>query len=262
MKKIVFLSLGLLVCAGSESSMSAYSRTKEPISQTCAVLGTTAIGAGVWGLTKLFAANAAGVGMGVGSHGLHVGFMSFFHPMSDNWSTVIATGAALLGAYIGWKSLSSYTADGYARCAREIMSGDTCSQPEVYDLVQQAQGDAQKLADNVVTLFAAQKNEHVKAVNALEELFNQLSLASHYFDVAKKDSNCRDTDLMEGLQEIIGSHLAVIRGASLIIKAFPDFERQSNAELQEMSVQAQYATASAIRSAGYASHANYSYNIN
>ncbi len=262
MKKIALLGVCLMVCAGSESSVFAYSRTKEPISPTCAVVGTAAIGAGVWGLMKLIVADMSGVSMGAQTHGFLVALHTKFNPMSDKWSAIVATGVAITAGYLGWKGFSSYTAAGYARAAEDIMSGNKCSQPEVLELVQKSAGNAQVLADSVVSYFAAQKNEKVKAVAALEELFNQLSLANHYFDVAKKDSKCADIDLMIGYQEIIEAYLTVIRAASLVIKAYPDYQRQCDAETQELAVYAQFATANAIHAAGNASRVNYNYNIN
>ena len=252
MKKLALLGLGLVACVGIQSSALSYSRTKEPISQACATLGTAAIGAGTWFLTKVATANPTAASVTVGSPRVHVSVGAVLNPLSDGWSMVVATLAACGVGYLGWRWLSSYTAQGYAQAAENIMSGTKCSQPEVLELVQKSAGNADALLELVINHFAAQKNERVKAVSAMEELSNQLSLANHYFDVAKKDFDDEDADLAVAFQEIIEGHLTVLKAASLLVKSHPDYERQSNAETQELAVYAQLATANAIRQAGYA----------
>lgn len=257
MKNRVLLVLSFVVCAGNSCEMAAYSRTTQPWSKAGVKVVGAMVGMVAGGLTKLITAyppkNAF---VGVRAEHVVVHNHVRLHSLSAHWSTRIATVVGLLAAGITWKVLSLYTARGYARAAENIMSGEKCSQPEVLELVQRSAGDAQVLSAAVVSYFAAQKNELYKAVSALEELSNQLSLAHHYFAVAKKRSSDADVDLMTGYQEILEAQLTVIKGASLLIKARPEFERQSNAELQELGVYAQFATASAIREAGHTSHTN------
>lgn len=250
MNKIALLTVGLMVGVASQQEAVAYSRTTTPWSKTRVALTSAATTAPV-GFVALIIS----------------GFIvdevaQVKRPAGEYWFYGLASLLTAPVAWFIWKGFSSYTAQGYSRAAQDIMSGNKCSQPEVFDLVQKSGGDAQIAADLVANYYAAQKNELVKAVNALEELSNQLSLAHHYFDVAKKDVNDADADLMTGMQEIIESYLTVIKAASLNLKSRSDFERQNNAETQELKVYAQLATARAIREAAYASRVNYTYTTN
>lgn len=261
MKKAALLTLTLAVCAGNSTSMEAYSRTTTPWSKTSVALSSAAVGAVTW-LVTYFSMRTAGDVALVNTGRWFTSVTKIHVPaMPVVASSVVASIMAAVATGVCSHCFSSYTAQGYAHAAEMIMSGEKCSQPEVLELVQKSCGDAQELADSVVHYFAAQKNELAEAVDALESLFNQLSLANHYFDVAKKGMDDANADLMVGMQDILAAQCLVIKDASMAIKAKPTYEAQCNAALQERSVSAQFATANAIREAGYASRVNYNYNI-
>jgi hypothetical protein len=263
MKKTVLCIGTCVLCVVAQPGARAHSRATIPWSQVEVATAGSVVGLATGFLTKLIVSNPPdSISIGVGGNGFLAFLRTRLSPLSDKWSMVVASVVGLVAAGITWKCLSSRTARGYAHAAQDILSGEKCSQPEVLDFVQRCAGSAQVLSDVVVNYFAAQKNELVKAANALEELSEQLSLARYYFVVAQKGCSGSAADLFLGFQEIIEQQLEVIKEASLIIKAFPDFARQSTAEIQEMSMHAQFATANAIQSAAYASHVNYNYSLN
>lgn len=260
MKKRLVISLIVALFATCSHQMSAYSRTKRPESQTTVVLGSAGIGAATWVVTKFLFSNPAWVGTMVGSHGINVGIGTMLNPLSGKWPTIAASVVACAATWVGWNALSSYTASGYFEGAQKILSGEKCSEPEVLELVKMGAGDSEMTAHSVIDYFSARKNELAKSVNALESLFNQLSLANYYLEVAQRGFDEIQADLAEGFRENIAGLIVVIKNTSMLIKAREGYERQYQDELKESEIGAQYATARAIRSSADSPRIHYTIN--
>lgn len=260
MKKIAIVGLSVAAFATSCHHASAYSRTKRPATKTTVVLGSAGIGAATWGVSKLILSNPAWIGTTVGSHGFKVGIGTRLNPLSGKWSTIMASVAAGAATWIGWKAISSYTAPGYFKSGQEILFGKKCSNPEVLNLIKFAGGDSQEIAESVVDLFSVRTNELVKAADALESLFNQLSLANYYFEVAQRGFDEDQSDLVEGFREIVGEHISTIKSTLILIRKHDDYQQQYDSELKERAISAQYEMARATRDAAHTTRVHYNLN--
>lgn len=201
MKKALLFSLCLTVG-------SCQANITKPVPTTAAVFGTAAITATSWGAVKILGSYAAKGSLSLAK--------AFSQKSLGTWPTLAASLVAAGAAWCGWKFLSRYTASGYARAAHHIMSGATCSCPEVVEFVHRAAGDPQVLTDLVVQHFVTGQARPDKATDALTEWSNQLHVARGYLVIAQKGGNLADNamiisidgyiNLIESAQPMVNAH--------------------------------------------------------
>ncbi len=201
MKKALLLGLCLTVGVCQTASAT------RPLPKAAALLGTATITAISWGAVKLLGEYA--------SEGT-VSLSGIFSQKSlSTWPTVAASVVAVGATWLGWKFLSRFTVSGYARAARDIVSGKTCCCPVTLGFVHQAAGNSHILTNLVVNHFTACNTHPDKAMNMLAELSDQLYVARGYLVIAQKGGNLANNEMIESIDRYIN----VIKTAQPMVNA-------------------------------------------
>lgn len=252
MKTNLVCVLSISVLLSFAQGLQAKSWINPPISDSDAAVGTAAIGVTTFVAAKVICSMDKIVGMNL-SKG-NVGFSGNFlvRAFSGKTSTLVATITAGIASYCSWWVLSKYRAEGYLNAGNDILSGECCGNKGLLEIIKFNCHDSQVAANMTIDLFSARKNELAKAVIALEKLFEELSLADYYLEVAMRGLDDFNLELATSSREIIAATIKNLKAVSLIIKSSENYSKQYEDELKEMRIQAQYATARAIRAAGMA----------